>query len=354
MRIVALVGTVKGAFVVRSDEPRDHYAVEGPLFKGWEATAALRSSSGAWYLGLSSRIYGPSVHRSEDLAEWRAVDLPPAYPEGGKRRLQRIWALAEGHGRMWAGVDDAGLFVSDDGERWEPVAGINEHPTRDAWQPANGGLALHSILVDPQDARRLWCGISPVGVFRSDDGGATFAAKNDGVRVIVEDRDHPEIGFCVHALVQEPGATGRLWRQDHVGMYRSDDAGESWQRDEQGLPSSFGFPLALDPSTRSVFAVPLESEEYRMPPEGRLRVYRRRPETRAWEALAKGLPQTHTYTSVLRGALAVDGLQPCGIYMGTTAGMLHVSKDGGESWRTLPVVLPRILSVTVATEPGHA
>jgi len=351
MAVRLIVGTEKGAFLIRSDGARARWTVDGPLFKGWEVTTAARDGDGRYFLGVTSRVYGATIQSSNDLVKWRQAPVGPNYPPGGRRKLNRIWRiLAEGR-PLFAGVDEAGLFRSDDrGETWKPVDGLNEHPTRDAWFPGAGGLCAHAILTDRNNPARMWCGISAVGVFRTDDGGQTWQPKNKGVPVAIEDKVHKEIGHCVHALAQDPGVPGTLYRQDHKGVYRTRDDGDSWERIENGLPSGFGFPVTIDPTTRALFVVPLESDEYRMPPEGRLRVYRSRNGGDSWEPLVRGLPQVHAYAGVLRGALAVDGLVPVGVYFGTTAGNLYASADGGETWQTIPVTLPRILSVSAFLE----
>ncbi len=259
--------------------------------------------------------------------------------------------IAEGDGVFYAGVDEAGLFVSrDGGVRWQPVPGLNDHETRSAWCPGAGGLCAHSVLFDSQNPQRVWCGISAVGVFRSDDGGETWQAKNVGVPVILEDEKHKEIGFCVHGLAQDPENADRIYRQDHQGMYRSSNGGDSWEKNEAGLVSGFGFPIAIDRPTRTLFAVPLESDECRLPVDGKFRVYRSRDEGDSWEPLSNGLPQKLAYMGVLRRALTTDHLDPGGVYVGTTSGTVHVSHDLGDSWQALPCTLPRILNVSVFTE----
>ncbi len=351
-RATIVVGTTKGGFVVESDPERRRFRVEGPFFKGWKVTAIARDSAGTWLAGAASDVYGCAIHRSPDLEEWKQVTRGPAYAEGGDAKLTQIWRILAGKSRFYAGVADAGLFQSDDrGDTWEPIDGLNRHRTRGAWFPGNGGLCAHSILVDPRDERRLWCGISAVGVFRSDDGGATWKEKNGGVPVIIEDKEHKEIGYCVHAIAHDPRDSNTIYRQDHRGMFRTRDAGDSWQRIERGLESGFGFPLTIDRRTGALYAVTLESDEYRVPAGGRFCVFRSRDGGDSWHALTKGLPQANYWGIVLRAAVDADHLDPPGIYVGTTSGDLFASRDGGDSWSALPVKLPRILCVTAV---GHA
>ena len=350
MAVVVIVGTQKGAWILRSGDRRS-WRVEGPIFKGWKATCSARTPGGRYLVGTASRVYGAALHKSDDLKEWRQIEHGPAYPEGGERKLSQIWTLKTTPGRQYAGVERAGVFFSDDeGESWHPFSALNDHETSDSWFPGAGGLCAHSLLVDPNDADRLWCGISAVGVWRSDDGGDSWHPKNEGVRVVIEDKSYSDIGFCVHSLAQDPDDGNLIYRQDHSGMYLSTDGGDTWEPRMEGLASGFGFPVAMDPRTRSLFAVPLESDEYRMPIEGRFRVYRSTDGAASWHPLGEGLPSTPTYAPVLRGAMAVDGLDPGGVYVGSTSGNVYATADGGESWQPLPLQLPRILSVEAYAE----
>lgn len=338
-----LVGTAKGAFLLRREGGGAEWSLQEPLFKGWKATASLRTKGGTTLVATASDVYGPAIHRSTDLASWSQVVAGPAWPEGSDRAMKQVWTLVEApNGRLYAGVDDAGLFCSDDGgERWAPVAGLNEHPTRGGWYPGAGGLCLHAILVDPRNPDRIWCGISAVGVFRSEDGGRSFTILNEGVKAVIEDEEHSAIGRCVHGLVADPADANRIWRREHVGMYRSTDGGTTWERSEEGLDSWFGFPIARDHPTGTLFTVPLESDECRMPQEGRLVVARSADDGATWERIVAD-EEERSWAGVLRGAMDVaEG----SVYVGTSGGTLHVSDDLGTSWRRLPFVLPRILSV---------
>ena len=350
MGVRLLVGTAKGGFWVTSGDRRE-WKVAGPFFKGWKVTAGLRLEDGGFVAAVASDVYGPAIFLSGDGEEWEQVANGPAYPDGGDRRLRQVWTLRENRGTLYAGVQDAGLFTSADrGRSWRPVPGLNEHETRSAWMPGAGGLCCHALLFDAGDPNRVWCGISAVGVFRTDDGGATWTAKNRGVYWAHEDEEFKEIGHCVHGLAQDPRDPERIFRQDHSGMYRSPDGAESWERNECGLDSGFGFPIVLDDASGFLFAVPLEADQYRIPAGGALRVFRSTDGGDSWHSASAGLPARHAYGAVLRGAMAVDNLDPGGVYIGTTSGTLHASGDLGESWTGLPVILPRILHLSAWVE----
>ncbi|MCG8407239.1 MAG: hypothetical protein MI923_18735 [Phycisphaerales bacterium] len=350
MSVTVIVGTAKGGFVLRSDDRRS-WQIEGPFFKGWKVTTVARADDGTFLIGAASDVYGAAIHKSKDLSDWRQVAQGPAYSEDEKRQLTQIWKLVVQDGAYYAGVAEAGLFRSEDrGETWQPMPGLNDHRSRSAWMPGAGGLCAHSILIDPANPKRLWCGISAVGVFRSDDGGDTWHPKNNGVPVILEDKEFSEIGFCVHALAQDPDNADLIYRQDHRGMFRTKDGGDHWERIENGLPSGFGFPLVLDRETRALYAAPLESDEFRLPCDGKFQIFRSRNGGDAWEPLTNGLPQEHAYAGVLRGAMDADHLAPCGVYVGTTSGDVFVSSDGGDRWNALPYRLPRVHCVAAYVE----
>lgn len=353
-----LVGTAKGGFWLTSRDRRE-WDVTGPFFKGWKVTAGVRLSDGRFMAAVASDIYGPALYstrggRAATVGgavpgpdQWEQVAEGPAYADGGDRRLRQVWTLKENRGVLYAGVQDAGLFASADGGRkWAPVPGLNDHETRGGWMPGAGGLCCHALLFSEDDPKRMWCGISAVGVFRTDDGGAAWIPKNRGVSTVLEDKEHKEIGSCVHGLAQDPADPNRLYRQDHSGMYRSADGGELWERNEDGLPSAFGFPLVVDAGGRALFAVPQESDEHRVPAGGALQVFRSTDRGDSWHSASAGLPSAHAWGTVLRGAMCVDNVDPDGVYMGTTAGTVHASADLGESWINLPVHLPRILHVS--------
>jgi len=346
MGVTLAVGTEKGAYLLRSDDERKEWEFEGPHLKGWKVTAFGRAGDGTYLLATGSNWFGAALHRSTDLKEWAQILEGPAWPEGGDRKLTQIWTLTRAGDTLFAGVDEAGLFRSNDhGETWQPVEALNEHSTRPSWQPGLGGLAAHRVVVDQNDPDRIWVAISAVGVFRSDDAGATWNTKNAGVTRSVDDGQNDDIGYCVHGLVQDPDDANRLYRQEHQGVFRTDDGGDAWERIEQGLPSRFGFPIGLDEETGSLFVIPLESDENRLPVDGTFRVYRSDDRGNSWQVAGTGYPEAATFTAVLRGAMDTDGRR--GVYLGTTAGKVIVTADAGETWITLPWTLPRILSVRV-------
>jgi photosystem II stability/assembly factor-like uncharacterized protein len=339
-----LVGTVKGGFIFSSDDARQNWKLEREIFPGWKVTAAARTSSGRYLTGTASFVYGATIQGSRDLENWEQVPQSPAFEEGGDRRLDEIWRFNVETETLYAGVSEAGLFRSrDDGDHWEPVSGLNDHETRSAWMPGFGGLCAHAILVDRANPNRLWCGISAVGVFRSDDGGKTWQPRNSGITSVIPDAP-AGIGYCVHGLASDAENADRIFRQDHMGMYRTTNGGDSWERIESGLPSGFGFPIRRDARTGTLFAFPEESPEYRMPPDRRFQLYRSRSNGDSWERAGSGPP---SYAGVLRGALAVDSLSPCGVYVGSTSGTVHISADAGDTWTVLPYTLPRVLCVEV-------
>jgi photosystem II stability/assembly factor-like uncharacterized protein len=339
--MVIAVGTEKGAWLFDPNAG----TLDGPLMPGWKVTAFTEAPDGSYLLATGSNWFGASIHRSSDLTHWSPEPAAPAWPEGGDRKLTQIWTFARHKDRLYAGVDEAGLFTSDDsGRSWETVPGINEHHTRRAWQPGFGGLALHSIVVDPLNPDRIWIGISAAGVFRSEDGGATWTPANKGVVKAAPDEEFDDIGYCVHKITLDPDIPDRLYRQDHRGVYRSDDAGRTWDQTEEGLqPTSFGFPMVMDRSTRTLFIVPLTSDEQRLPIDGRFRVYRSTDRADSWEVAGTGHPEAPTYTQVLRGAMDTD--HEGTIAYGTTSGNVGLSVDGGASWSTMPWTLPRVLTV---------
>jgi hypothetical protein len=354
---VVLVGTQKGLFCFRSDRDRRRWSIEGPQIAGYEVSHAWLDPRlpRRGYAAANHPIWGAHVHRSDDGGwSWKALDRAPCHAPGRQgSSLEAIWFLAPGPldapGVMYAGIDPPGLFVSTDhGERFEPVTGLNDHPTRPTWEPARGGFAVHSIYVDPTDARRIYVAVSAGGAFRSDDRGVSFRPINRGVRAHNLPSPCPETGHNIHRLVMHPARPERLYRQCYNGTYRSDDRGESWTEITAGLPSDFGYAIAVCPSDPDrVFVIPEESQHMRTTAGRKLCVYRSGDGGRHWEPQTRGLPQEHVYITVLREALATDGLDPCGVYFGTSSGHLFASRDLGSHWELLASFLPRILSVQV-------
>ena len=353
-QILLMVGTQKGAFLLASDERRETWQVTGPLLKGWSVfdLALDRRSTPAMYAAVGHFVYGPAIHISKDLGRtWQQVEHPPKYESN--HTLNNVWCVVPGResepGVLYAGVDEAGLFVSrDSGWHWENLSGLSDHRTREEWCPGNGGLCCHSVLLDPSNENRMWAGISAVGVFRTDDGGQTWEASNDGLEIIVEGKTHKDIGTCVHRMVLDPANPERLFQQNHRGVFRSTDGGKKWDRIENGIPNNFGFPMVMLPGdSNTLYIVPQESDEFRFASDGRLTVYRTADGGDSWTPLRSGLPE-NAYVGVLRQAMAADSLESPGVYFGTTGGQIFYSRDGGERWETIPCALPRISSVSVA------
>jgi len=342
MGYVLAIGTYKGAWIARSED-RTAWELSGPLLKGWEVNTFGRAPDGTWLATTGSSWYGAAVHRSDDLATWsQVVDGPSFAGAPDDRRLERIWTIAGAGGVLFAGVAEAGLFRSDTGgTSWSPVSGFNEHRTRSGWEPGFGGLAAHRILIDPTDHQRMWVGASAVGVFRTEDGGETWELFNDGVVPAAPSDDYPEIGFCVHCLVAHPDDPDLIWRQDHMGVFRTTNGGDSWERIQNGLPSRFGFPIERDPVTGRLFLVPLEADEFRSPVGGRFAVYASDDNGDAWHEL-EGSARPG-WDLVLRDAMSVDG--DGGVYIGSSAGAVSWSTDSGDTWSTLPTSFPRVLSL---------
>lgn len=342
--VTVAVGTEKGGWLLRSDDRR-RWDVQGPAFAGWSVTAFGRAADGTYLAATGSGWFGPGVHRSVDLQTWEQVADGPRYGDDGPR-MEQIWTFTTApDGRVWCGVADAGVFASDDhGHTWQPLDAFNGHPTRHAWHPGAGGMCAHRVLLDGD---RMWVAASAVGVFRSDDAGATFAPCNRGVASVVpDDGTAPEdIGSCVHALVADPSHPDRIWRQDHSGVYRTADGGDAWERIERGLPAGFGFPIVRDDASGALFVVPLAADANRIPVDGRFAAWRSIDDGDSWSVAGIGWPDEPTYTSVLRGAAVTDG--DGGVYLGTTGGGVWASDDAGDSWRRLPGRYPRVVALAV-------
>jgi len=369
-RVRVLVGTRKGAFVLEADGTRRRWDVRGPLFGGWEIHHLKGSPADPdrLWAAQGTSWFGQLVQRSDDGGTtWEPVgnrfdyDGVPGthlWYDGTPHpwEFARVWHLEPSPtdpDTVWAGVEDAALFRSTDGGRtWRELRGLRTHESAAAWQPGAGGMCLHTILLDPRDARRLIVAISAAGAFRSDDGGAGWRPVNRGLRSDgIPDPTAP-VGHCVHRIAMHRSRPDVLFMQKHWDVMRSDDGGESWREISGNLPSDFGFPIdvhAHEPDT--VYVVPLKSDSERYPPEGRLRVYRSRTGGDDWEPLGTGLPQRDCWVNVLRDAMAVDSLDSCGIYFGTTGGQVYVSPDAGDTWTAIVRDLPAVLSVEVQTLP---
>lgn len=339
------VGTEKGAYVVESTDGM--WSVSGPIFPGWKVTAFGQAPDGTHLAAVGSNWFGVGVQRSADFTEWDQTEEPPSWPGDLERKMNQIWTFHVEGPRLWAGVADAGLFTSDDqGVTWSPVDGLNEHSTRHAWEPGFGGLCAHRILT-AGDTK--WVAISAVGVFRSDDGGSTWSPKNDGVDPVgvPEDAPRPEVGYCVHGIANDPGDPDRIWRQDHSGMYRTENGGDSWEKIEEGLPASFGFVMWRDDGSGRLYTIPLEADSNRVPVDGRLRVYCSDDDGDSWSVAGTGWSDAPQFTGVLRGAF--DGDDQGTFCFGTAGGKLWLTTDNGSTWNELPPAFPRIGAVHLLT-----
>jgi photosystem II stability/assembly factor-like uncharacterized protein len=366
-----LVGTRKGAFILTSDGKRENWQVSGPHFGGWEVyhVAGSPVEPNRLFASQTSGWFGQVMQRSDDGGvTWEPVGNQFAYDgdpgthqwyDGTARpwEFSRIWHIEPSLSDpdvVLAGAQDAALFRSvDGGKNWAEMPGLRMHGSGPQWQPGAGGLCLHTILLDPSDAMRMWIAISAAGVFRSDDAGKTWQPKNRGLRsgdVLPEEQ--PEVGHCVHKVALHKSRPDTLFMQKHWDVMRSDDGGDNWHEVSGDLPTDFGFVVdvhAHEPET--VYVVPITSDSLHYPPDGALRVYRSRTGGNEWEPLTKGLPQSNCYVNVLRDAMAVDSLDECGVYFGTTGGQVYASNDAGDSWTPIVRDLPPVLSVEVQTLP---
>lgn len=350
-----LVGTSKGAFILRSNLQRRRWEVGGPYFHGLGVYAMAYDGRGdqrrIW--ASTSSFWGTLLRSSDDFGKsWtNPQQAPIRFPADTGTSLKNIWQItlgpADEPNRLYCGVEPAALFETQDGgQTWSLVRGLFDHPHRPRWMAGNGGLALHTILLDPSDKKRMYIAISAGGVYRTEDGGQSWTAQNHGIRALFMPEKYPEFGQCVHKIALHPARPERLFLQNHWGLYRSDDRGDNWVDIANGVPSDFGFPVAMHPRNPDcVYAVPVESDEFRCACDGRLRVYRTRNAGGSWEPLMHGLPQKRAYETVLRDSMAVDSLDPAGIYFGTRSGQLFGSNDEGKTWQRILGGLPSVLCV---------
>jgi photosystem II stability/assembly factor-like uncharacterized protein len=386
-KVRVLVGTHKGAFILTSDGKREKWEVSGPHFAGWEIYHMKGSpvDPNRIYASQTSGWFGQVIQRSDDGGKtWHQPGTPagqaaqPGPPKSESNRFaydtgaaqltthqwydgtqhpwefKRVWHLEPSltdSETVYAGVEDAALFRSTDGgKNWHELPGLRGHGTGPKWQPGAGGMCLHTIILDPSDPKRIYIAISAAGAFRTDDGGTTWKPINRGLRSGYIPDPTAEIGHCVHHVAMHPKRPGTLFMQKHWDVMRSDDAGDNWKEVSGNLPTDFGFVIdvhAHEPET--VYVVPIKSDSEHFPLEGKLRVFRSRTGGNEWEPLTKGLPQSDCYVNVLRDAMAVDSLDECGIYFGTTGGQVYASADAGDSWNPIVRNLPAVLSVEVQT-----
>ena len=348
-----LVGTTKGLFAIDGAN-----SLRGPWLEGTSIpSVAYDPRSKRVLAGANSFFFGNSVRRSDDLGNtWVEAETPNIkFPEDTGAKIVQIWQIVPSPhepGVLYAGVEPAALFKStDNGESWELVRGLWDHPHRPTWQPGGGGLGLHTILVDPRDPKRIVIAISTGGVYVTEDGGNTWRASNKGVRAEYnpEDQRFPEYGQCVHKVARDSGNPDRLFLQNHFGLYRSDDCGGSWTDIANGVPSDFGFAVVAHPGKAdTAFIIPLVADVKRWTPEAQCRVYRTTNAGASWEPLTCGLPQQDAYVTVLRDGFCTDGADPASFYFGTRGGEVYASHDDGENWHALAEHLPPVLTVKAA------
>src|SRR5437899_6113771 len=383
-----LVGTRKGVFILTSDGKREKWNVSGPHFAGWEIYHVKGSPAdpNRLFASQTSAWFGQIIQRSDDGGKtWfqpgtpagEPTTTPDGMPQGESNKFvydgipgshqwydgtqhpwefKRVWHLEPSltdPDTVYAGVEDAALFrTTNGGKSWHELSGLRKHDTGPKWQPGAGGMCLHTILLDPSNPQRMYVAISAAGAFRTVDGGKMWRPSNRGLHSQYIPDPNGEVGHCVHRIAMHPSRPDVLFMQKHWDVMRTDDAGDSWQEVSDNLPSDFGFPIdvhAHEPET--IYVVPIKSDSEHYPPKGRLRVYRSRTGGNEWEALTKGLPQRNCYVNVLRDAMSVDSLDPCGVYFGTTGGQVYGSADAGDSWAPIVRDLPAVLSVEVQTLP---
>ena len=365
-----LVGTRKGAFILTSDGKRENWDIAGPFFAGFEMYHLKGSPTdpNRIYASQCSGWFGQLIQRSSDGGKtWEPVGNKFAYDgvpgthqwyDGTPHpwEFKRVWHIEPSltdPDSVYAGIEDAALFHSGDGgQNWTELSGLRGHGSGSSWTPGAGGMGLHAIILDPSNLKRIYIAISAAGAFRTDDGGVTWKPTNKGLRSEYIPDPAAEVGHCVHHMAMHKDRPGVLFMQKHWDVLRTDDAGENWREVSGNLPTDFGFVIdvhAHEPET--IYVVPIKSDSEHFPIDGKLQVYRSRSGGNEWEALTKGLPQKNCYVNVLREAMAIDSLDQCGIYFGTTGGQVYASSDAGDSWNPIVRDLPGVLSVEVQTLP---
>ncbi len=369
-RVRLLVGTRKGAFIITSDVSRRSWSIDGPHFGGWEAMHLQGSPANPdrIWAAVFTDWHGQVIQRSDDGGrKWTPVGSDFAYAsdpgdhkwyDGTPRpwEFKRVWHLAptaDDPDTLLAGVADAALFRSSDGgESWSELPGLRTHSTGEEWQPGAAGLCLHTILVGPRDARRMYVAISAAGVLRTEDGGESWELATRGLSSDHIPNPEATVGHCIHKMAMHPSRPDTLFMQKHWDVCRSDDRGENWKEVSGNLPSDFGFPIVVHPhEPETIYVIPIQSDSERFPPGGRLGVYRSRTGGDEWEALTRGLPREDCFVNILRDSMAVDRLDPAGVYFGTTGGQLFASPNDGDDWHVVADNLPKIYSVEAQTLP---
>jgi photosystem II stability/assembly factor-like uncharacterized protein len=389
-----LVGTKKGAFILSSDGKREKWDVSGPHFAGWEIYHMKGSPAdpNRIYVSQTSGWFGQIIQRSDDGGKtWHQPGTPKGesttgpggMPKGESNKFvydtsaetgapmtthqfydgkphpwefKRVWHLEPSLSdpdTVYAGVEDAAIFkTTNGGKDWKEMSGLRGHGTGPKWQPGAGGMCLHTIVLDPKDPKRIWIAISAAGAFRTDDGGKSWKPINRGLRSEYIPDPNAEVGHCVHHIAMHPERPGVLFMQKHWDVMRSDDAGNSWHEVSGNLPTDFGFAIDVNSNNpETIYVIPIKSDSEHFVPEGKLRVYRSRSGGNEWEPLTKGLPQSDVYHNILRDAMSVDRLDPCGIYFGTSGGQVYASADDGDSWAAIATNLPAVCSVEAQTLP---
>jgi photosystem II stability/assembly factor-like uncharacterized protein len=355
--VLVMLGTRKGAFICESDARRRKWKMRGPYFKNSPVfhMAFDHRDGKTIFAAVNSGHFGPTIFRTKNFGKtWTNAKSPPRFAEGSASTVEHVWHVEPGHADepdvVYAGIAPAALFSShDDGDSWSLNGELNMHPTRSQWQPGAGGLCLHSILIDPSKHKRMYVGISAVGVFRSDDGGHSWVPKNKNVRADFLPEKYPEFGQCVHKLVMDPNTPDFLYQQNHCGVYRTEDGADSWVEISKGLPSGFGFPMVAHPhKSRTFYVVPEEGDFFRVAAKLQFRVYATVNGGQTWRKLGKGLPSKNAYLGCYREGLASDQLDPTGLYVGTRMGHVFHSTNEGKGWQLLAQWLPPVYSVSTA------